>query len=283
MKRIGIICKAGRPEPAEILKKFLPWLRSKGHDVFLDIETAEILNVDGHPRANIPSLVDIIIVLGGDGTMLNVARLVGEKGIPILGVNLGGLGFITEVNREEIFEAVEKVLSGNCSVEDRIMLTAFVYRHGEKIADFAVLNDVVVNKGALARIIDMETYVNKSYVATFKADGLIVSTPTGSTAYSLSAGGPILYPTLNSIVLTPICPHTLTNRPIVLPDDFTIEIMMRSESEDAFLTLDGQAGFSLKKNDAIVVRKCDFRAKLLILCERDYFQVLRAKLKWGER
>lgn len=283
MKRIGIICKTGRPEPAEILKKFLPWLRSKGHDVFIDMETAEILNVDGHPRANIPSLVNIIIVLGGDGTMLSVARLVGEKGIPILGINLGGLGFITEVNREEIFEAVEKVLSGNCSVEDRIMLSAFVYRHEEKIADFIVLNDVVVNKGALARIIDMETYVNKSYVATFKADGLIISTPTGSTAYSLSAGGPILYPTLNSIVITPICPHTLTNRPIVLPDDFTIEIKMRSESEDVFLTLDGQVGFSLKKNDMIVVRKCDFTTKLLIPCERDYFQVLRTKLKWGER
>jgi NAD+ kinase len=283
VKRIGIICKTGRPEPAEILKKFLPWLRSKGHDVFLDMETAEILNVDGHPRANIPSLVNIIIVLGGDGTMLSVARLVGEKGIPILGINLGGLGFITEVNREEIFEAVEKVLSGNCSVEDRIMLSAFVYRHEEKIADFIVLNDVVVNKGALARIIDMETYVNKSYVATFKADGLIISTPTGSTAYSLSAGGPILYPTLNSIVITPICPHTLTNRPIVLPDDFTIEIKMRSESEDVFLTLDGQVGFSLKKNDMIVVKKWDFTTKLLIPCERDYFQVLRTKLKWGER
>jgi len=285
MKRIGIICKAGRPEPAEILKKLLPWLRSKGHDVFLDMETAEILNIDGHSMANIPSLVDIIIVLGGDGTMLNVARLVGEKGIPILGINLGGLGFITEVNREEIFEAVERVLSGNCSVEeeDRIMLSAFVYRHGEKIADFIVLNDVVVNKGALARIIDLETYVNKSYVATFKADGLIISTPTGSTAYSLSAGGPILYPTLNSIVVTPICPHTLTNRPIVLPDDFTIEIVVRSESEDIFLTLDGQVGFSLKKNDMIVVRKCDFTTKLLMPCERDYFQVLRTKLKWGER
>jgi NAD+ kinase len=163
------------------------------------------------------------------------------------------------------------------------MLAAFVYRHGEKITDFIVLNDVVVNKGALARIIDMETYVNKSYVATFKADGMIISTPTGSTAYSLSAGGPILYPTLNSIVITPICPHTLTNRPIVLPDDCIIEIMMRSESEDVFLTLDGQVGFSLKKNDMIVVRKCDFTTKLLIPCERDYFQVLRTKLKWGER
>ncbi len=283
MKRIGIICKIGRPEPAEILKEFIPWLRNKGYEIFLDSETAWILNMEGYSRAHIPSLVDVIVVLGGDGTMLGVARLVGDKGIPILGVNLGGLGFITEVNRDEIFDAVEKALSGSCSVEERIMLTAFVVRHGEKISDFIVLNDVVVNKGALARIIDLETYINNSYVTTFKADGLIIATPTGSTAYSLSAGGPILYPTLKSIVLTPICPHTLTNRPIVLPDDFTIEIILRSESEDVFLTLDGQVGFSLKKDDIIEIRKSAFTTRLLIPCERDYFQILRTKLKWGER
>jgi NAD+ kinase len=283
MKRIGIICKLGRPEPLEILQEFLPWLRSKSFDVYVDSETAEILNIDGFSRSQIPSLVDVIIVLGGDGTMLSVARLVGSRGIPILGVNLGGLGFITEVNRNELFEAVEKVLSGNCTVEERIMLSALVFRSGEKIADFIVLNDVVINKGALARIIDLETYINSAYVTTFKADGLIISTPTGSTAYSLSAGGPILYPTLNSIVLTPICPHTLTNRPIVLPDNFIIEVILRSESEDVFLTLDGQVGFSLRKNDNVQIKKADFTTKLLIPCERDYFQVLRTKLKWGER
>lgn len=283
MKKIGIICKIGRPEPLEILKEFLPWLRERGYDVFLDSETAGLLNMEGYSRSQMPSLSDVIIVLGGDGTMLGVARLVGDKGVPILGVNLGGLGFITEVNRDEIFDAVGKVLAGSCSIEERIMLTAVVHRHGERIADFVVLNDVVINKGALARIIDLETYISNSYVTTFKADGLIISTPTGSTAYSLSAGGPILYPTLNSIVLTPICPHTLTNRPIVLPDDFTIEIILRSESEDVFLTLDGQVGFSLRKNDTIEVKKSEFTTKLLMPCERDYFQVLRTKLKWGER
>jgi NAD+ kinase len=283
MKKIGIICKIGRPEPLEILKEFLPWLRERGYDVFLDSETAGLLNMEGYSRPQIPALVDVVIVLGGDGTMLGVARLVGDKGVPILGVNLGGLGFITEVNKDEIFDAVEKVLAGSCSIEERIMLTAVVHRHSERIADFVVLNDVVINKGSLARIIDLETYINNSYVTTFKADGLIISTPTGSTAYSLSAGGPILYPTLNSIALTPICPHTLTNRPIVLPDDFIIEIMLRSESEDVFLTLDGQVGFSLRKNDTVEVKKSDFTTKLLMPCERDYFQVLRTKLKWGER
>lgn len=283
MKKIGIICKAGRPEPPEILKELLPWLRKKGFETFLDSETAAILDMEGHPRSQIPSLVDVIVVLGGDGTMLSVARLVCEKGIPILGVNLGGLGFITEVQRAELYEAMDKILSGECSFEERIMLTAHIHRHGERIAEYTVLNDVVINKGALARIIDLETYINKAYVTTFKADGLIVSTPTGSTAYSLSAGGPILYPTLNSIVLTPICPHTLTNRPIVLPDDVLIEIALKSPSEDVFLTLDGQVGFSLRQNDIVEVKKSPYKTKLLIPYERDYFQILRTKLKWGER
>ena len=283
MKKIGIICKVGRPEPADMLKGLLPWLREEGYDVFLDIETAQVLRTEGFSRALIPELVDVIIVLGGDGTMLSVARLVGGRGVPILGINLGGLGFITEVNREELYAVVSKVLSGDCTQEERIMLTAVVRRRDEAIADFIVLNDVVINKGALARITDMEAYVNNIYVTTFKADGLIIATPTGSTAYSLAAGGPILYPTLNSIILTPICPHTLTNRPIVLPDDFKVEVVLKSASEDVFLTLDGQVGFSLRNNDVVEVKKSVSKTKLLIPCERDYFQVLRKKLKWGER
>ncbi|MFA5354850.1 MAG: NAD(+)/NADH kinase [Thermodesulfovibrionales bacterium] len=283
MKKIGVICKTGRGEPLAILRDLLPWLRERGYEVFLDMETANSLNMEGESRSRIPSLVELIIVLGGDGTMLSVARQVGDKGVPILGVNLGGLGFITEVNKEEVFDAMEKLLAGGCTMEERIMLTTHIHRHGEMISDYVVLNDVVINKGALARIIDLETYVNESYVTTFRADGLIIATPTGSTAYSLSAGGPILYPTLNSILMTPICPHTLTNRPIVLPDDVTIEIVLKSESEDVFLTLDGQVGFSLRKGDTVTVRKAAFTTKLLIPCQRDYFQVLRTKLKWGER
>jgi len=283
MKKVGIICKKGRNEPLDILREFVPWLKNKGYEVFLEPEASAILGMEGFSRTQIPLLVDIIIVLGGDGTMLNVARVIGDKGIPILGINLGGLGFITEVNKDEIYAAVEKVLSGSCTVEERIMLTAFVHRHDERIASFTVLNDVVINKGALARIIDLETYVNNSYVTTFKSDGLVISTPTGSTAYSLAAGGPILYPTLNSIILTPICPHTLTNRPIVLPDDRTIEVTLKSDSEDVFLTLDGQVGFSLRRGDTIEIKKSESTIKLLMPCERDYFKVLRTKLKWGER
>jgi len=283
MKKIGIISKTGHTEPLKILKELLPWLRKKGCDVYVDSDTASGLHVEGYQRSQIPAMADFVVVLGGDGTMLSVARLIGEKGIPILGVNIGGLGFLTTVHKEDIFEILEKVIGGQCSVEERMMLTACVLRHSECIAEYLVVNDVVVNKGALARIIDLETYIDNNYIATFKADGLIVATPTGSTAYALSAGGPIVYPTLSSIILAPICPHTLTNRPIVLPDDVHVDIILKSMNEDVFLTIDGQVGFSLRQNDMVQVRKSAFTARFFIPCERDYFSILRTKLKWGER
>lgn len=283
MKKIGIICKQGKKEPQEILKELLPLLRQKGCETFVDADTAATLSISGFSRDEIASFVDLVLVLGGDGTMLNVSRLVAEKGIPILGINLGSLGFITEVNRDDIFNAVDKMLNDGFEIEERLMLSAAIYRNGEKITEHIVLNDVVINKGALARIIDLETNINNNYVTTFKADGLIISTPTGSTAYSLSAGGPILYPTLESIVLTPICSHTLTNRPIVLPDNSKIEIIIKSLSEDVFLTLDGQVGFPLRMDDVIEISKAAYKTKLLLPIGHDYFKVLRTKLKWGER
>jgi NAD+ kinase len=283
MKKIGIICKPGRPEPLEILKELLPWLGQKGCETFVDAETASALDIKGVSRTEMASLVEVVFVLGGDGTMLSVSRLVAEKGVPILGINLGTMGFITEISKGEIYDAAERMLSGGCVVEERLMLDAAIYRSGKKIAEYTVLNDVVINKGALARIIDLETNINGTYVSMFKADGLIISTPTGSTAYSLAAGGPILYPTLNSIVLTPICSHTLTNRPIVLPDDFRIEITLKTLSEDVYLTLDGQVGFSLRVDDVIAISKSEFKTRLLIPFARDYFKILRTKLKWGER
>jgi len=283
VKRIGIICKTGKPELAGILKALLPWLGNKGYEAVIDEETAALLGTVGHSRDLIPSLVDIVVVFGGDGTMLGVTRLIGNRGVPILGVNLGGLGFITEVDRDELFDCIEKMLSGNCSIEERIMLTARVNRNGKVAAEFTVLNDVVINKGALARIIELEAYISNNYVTTFKADGLIIATPTGSTAYSLAAGGPILYPTLNSIVLTPICSHTLTNRPIVLPDNVTVLVTLRSASEDVYLTMDGQIGYSLHKDDTVEIMKAAYTTRLLIPCQRNYFEVLRTKLKWGER
>jgi NAD+ kinase len=266
-----------------ILKELLPWLRQKGYEPFVDVETASALNIDGFARSQIPSLSDLIIVLGGDGTLISTCRLVADKGVPVLGVNIGGLGFLAEIPVEKLYEMLEIVLTGNCPIEERLMLRAQVLRHGALIAEYNVLNEVVVNKAALARIIDLETYINQSYVTTFKADGLIISTPTGSTAYSLSAGGPVLYPTLDNMVVTPICPHTLTNRPIVLAGNSIIEVILRSPTERVYLTLDGQIGFSVMQNDTIVVEKSPFKTRLLIPCDRDYFEILREKLKWGER
>ncbi len=283
MKKIGIICKPGRKESQEILQELLPLIKKNGCETFVDSETAAALNINGFSRDEIVSRADLVLVLGGDGTMLSVSRLVAEKGIPILGINLGSLGFITEVSRDEIFSTVNKMLNDGCAIEERLMLSAAVHRDGKKLTEYTVLNDVVINKGAVARIIDLETNINGNYVTTFKADGLIISTPTGSTAYSLSAGGPILYPTLESIVLTPICSHTLTNRPIVLPDNFKIEIIIRKMSGDVFLTLDGQVGFSLMTGDVIEINKSGYKTRLLVPLERDYFRVLRTKLKWGER
>ncbi|MCL5023360.1 MAG: NAD(+)/NADH kinase [Nitrospirae bacterium] len=283
MKRIGIICKAGRAEPVEILRELLPWLKERGAEVFIDSETAPSLEMKGYPRSEIPSLSEVIVVFGGDGTLLSVARVACEKEVPILGVNLGGLGFITEVPRTAIFDALEIVLSGRSAHEDRLMLTARVQRGGERVAEYSALNDVVINKGALARIIELETFVDGRYVTDFRADGLIVSTPTGSTAYNLSADGPILYPTTGCVILTPICPHMLTNRPIVLPDDVVIEACLKSPAEDVLLTVDGQVGFSLRRDDRIVIEKSPFRTRLLIPRERNFFNVLRTKLKWGER
>lgn len=283
MTKIGIIAKAGRPEPIEIVREFLAWLKGKDVKVFVEKNIANSLNINGFNRSEIPDLVDVVIVFGGDGTMLSVARLVCSKEVPIIGVNVGGLGFITEVQKSEMYEVMEQIFAGKWEIENRLMLNAQVHRQGGKVAEYTLLNDVVINKGALARIIDLETSINGAYVTNFMADGLIVSTPTGSTAYCLSAGGPILYPSLESIVLIPICPHTLTNRPIVLPDNVLIEITLKSHAEGVYLTLDGQEGFPLKQGDTVVIEKSLCKTRLVIPHERDFFQILRTKLKWGER
>lgn len=283
MKKIGIICKPNRPEPPEILKELVPWLVERGMEVFLEQESAAYDGMKGYPRVELPSLVDLILVLGGDGTMLGASRLVAESGIPVMGVNLGGLGFITEVYKEEMFDALQKILRGECPSERRLMLSTRILRGGEEIANHTALNDVVINKGSMVRLVEVDVLVNGTYVNKFQSDGIIVSTPTGSTAYSLSAGGPILYPTMDALVLTPICPHTLTNRPLVLPDDAVIELQLKSMSEGVLLSLDGQVGFTLSPGDTVEVRRSPHSTILLKPCGRDAFDILRTKLKWGER
>ncbi len=281
MRKIGIIAKKGEPEAVEAVAEFLECLKGRRFKFYIETELASLINVKGCPEKDIPARSDVIIVFGGDGTLLGVARLVGSRGVPILGVNMGGLGVITALKREEVCKNIDMLFSEECCFEERIMLLADVYRGRKKIARQSALNDVVLNKSALARMFELELDIEGQYVSAFRADGLIISTPTGSTAHSLSAGGPILYPTLETFLITPICPHTLTSRPIVLPDTFKAEVRIKS-GEDIYLTLDGQVGVPLKINDRVVIRKADYKAKFLTLHNRDYFKILRTKLKWGK-
>jgi len=282
MRNIGIFVKKDVPEAIDVVRDLLKCLKGKRLKVFVESGAARALGIKGYVGRTIPSKADIIIVFGGDGTLLSVTRLVGKRSVPILGVNLGGLGFITEISKDEICRDVSIILSGKYEFEERIMLQADVLRNRKKYKRYNALNDVVINKSALARMIELDIRVNRQDVTTLRSDGLIISTPTGSTAYSLSAGGPILYPTLESFLVTPICPHTLTSRPIVLPDDFVLDIVV-SRGDDVYLTIDGQEGCALKVKDRVSVRKADFKTRFLHLYDRDYFRVLRTKLKWGER
>lgn len=225
--------------------------------------------------------VDLILVLGGDGTMIATARLLGDAEVPVLGVNYGGLGYLAEFRIQELYLALESILSGNYRLDRRVMLDVELSRGDEKVTRNRVLNDVVINKSALARIIEIEADFNGQFVNAFRADGLIVSTPTGSTAYNLSAGGPVIYPSMNAVVITPICPFTLSNRPIVVPDDAVIELCLKTDQEDVALTLDGQVGFPLKVKDKVVIRKSQTTFSLVQPMNRNYFDVLRDKLRWG--
>jgi NAD+ kinase len=284
VKRVGIIAKPHKPEARTVLQELLPWLEARGVEPVLDVDTAALAGMPaGQRKSDLPGLVDLLLVLGGDGTLLSVARLVGPRDVPILGVNLGGMGFLTEVTLEELYQALEAVFQGTYESTQRILLSATVHRQGERIAEYVALNDAVINKGALARMIELETHIDGQYVTTFRADGLILSTPTGSTAYCLAAGGPIVYPTLRALVVTPICPHTLNFRPIVIPDSAKVEIVQGSANENAYLTLDGQVGFALRHRDVVQVVRSDHTITLLKTSGKNYFQILRAKLKWGEQ
>jgi NAD+ kinase len=290
MKRIGIIAKQNKPEAVTITGRLVEWLQPKGVEVYIEEGIEKSLRpnlrapfLNPVKREEIPSHAEMIIVLGGDGTLLSVARLVGSHEVPILGVNLGGLGFLTEIRLEELYRVLERVIQGDFVTDERVVFHAAVIRRGERLAEFIVLNDAVINKGALARIIDLETTINGEYLTTFKSDGLIISTPTGSTAYNLSAGGPIVYPSLHCIIITPICPHTLTNRPIMIPDDVEVRAILKSKQQEVILTLDGQQGFVLEFGDVVEVKKAEGKILLIKSPYRHYFEVLREKLKWGER
>jgi len=284
MKCIGIISKHSDSRVESVVSGLTQWLEEQDRQVFLDQETAAVLGrSDGVMRSKLPEHCDFMIVLGGDGTLLSAARVMGSTGKPILGVNMGGLGFMTAVTLDELYPALERILRGEVEYDERMMLDVHVQRLGEQVASHTVLNDAVINKGALARIIDIRVCVGRKHLADYKADGLIISSPTGSTGYSIAAQGPIVHPSLHSIIVTPICPHMLTLRPLLVPDYMVVRAELVSNSTDVFLTLDGQVGFGLREGDIVEVRKAKSVIRFIHSPFRDYFTVLRTKLKWGER
>jgi NAD+ kinase len=282
--KVGIIGKTNIRRVFELTRELCGWLKERKIQVYVEEELGRgIGHPDSVPSAELPEFVDVILVFGGDGTFLRVARLVCRYDIPILGVNLGGLGFLTELTMDELYPMMERIISGDYNVEKRDMLNATIHRGTDRMGDYIVLNDIVVNKGAVARIVDLAIYINDSHITTFRADGLILATPTGSTAYSLSAGGPIVYPTLPLTIITPICPHTLSNRPLVVSSETTIRVKVLTDTHDVYLTLDGQVGVNLKMGDVIELKKADTTVKLIKSPFRDYFTILKTKLLWGER
>lgn len=283
MKRVGVYAKRSNPAAIKLAGEVLVWLQERGVEVLLEKTVAERLDLPGYPEGSIPPLASLIVVLGGDGTLISVARKVGDLPVPILGVNLGSLGFLTEITLDELYPALEQVLNGKFAVSRRMMLDAVVRRGQSEVARFHVLNDIVINKGALARIIDMEASVDGTYLTTYKADGLIIATPTGSTAYNLAAGGPIVDPGLNCLLLSPICPHTLTNRPIIVADESIVRIEVKFQNEEVAITADGQLGMPLQGGDIVEIRKARTGTLLVKSPTKDYFEVLRTKLRWGER
>lgn len=284
MKTAAIISRPDRPEVAQILSGLLDWLTAHGYKVVADAETAEYatgLEVISRSEMGARPL-DLMIVLGGDGTLLSAARITAAIDVPILGVNLGTLGFLTEVSPQSLYPMLDGIAEGRASVETRVLMQCDLLRGSEVRGSYLVFNDAVVNKTTLARLNTYDLYIDKVFVSSYRADGMIVATPTGSTAYSLSAGGPVLMPTVGALVVTPVAPHSLTHRPLVVPDSAEIEILLRSEEEVAYLSLDGQPGLDLSDGDRVRCKRSKHQVNLF-RTGSDFFQVLRSKLKWGER
>ena len=288
IRRVGVVIKPHQPEVLQTICRLAEWLDTHGLTLVgtPELERSRIESevgcaVETLESDKLAASVDLLVVLGGDGTMIATARMVGDSEVPVLGINYGSLGYLAEFRIEEMFPALETILAGNYRLDSRVMLAVELFRGEEQVTRNRVLNDVVINKSALARIIEIEAYLNSQYVNSFRADGLIVSTPTGSTAYNLSAGGPVIYPSMNAVVITPICPFTLSNRPIVVPDDALIELCLKTPEEEVVLTLDGQVGLPLKVGDRVVIRKSRTTFNLVQPMNRNYFDVLRDKLRWG--
>jgi NAD+ kinase len=283
IRTAGIISKPHAPAATELVPKLIEWLRRRAIDVRIDELTGEYAGMPGLPRDQVPEGCDLIIVLGGDGTLLSAARAIGRREIPLFPVNLGGLGFLTAITVDELFPELERALRGEHRIAKRRLMHVEVLRDGKMIATHDALNDAVITKITIARMIDLDTHVDEQFVCAYKADGLIISTPTGSTAYSLSAGGPIIFPAVPALCITPICPHTLTNRPLLVPDTSVIRVTSRDPDDGVYLTIDGQVGTPIRLNDVVVCHSSHFSLHLVRPPKQMYFDVLRQKLKWGER
>lgn len=281
---VGIMTKPGVAQAARIVPELVAWLAERGVTVRYDVHTAAYLGRDdGLPREEVPEGCQLVIVLGGDGTLLAAARALRGRNVPLFPVNLGGLGFLTAITIEELYPELERALRGGHRIGRRRMLHCEVVRGGETVSEYEALNDVVLTKASIARMIDLDAHVDAHFVCAYKADGLIVATPTGSTAYSLSAGGPIIFPRVAALCLTPICPHMLTNRPVIVPDSSVIRIVNRAADGDTYLTIDGQVGEPLRHLDQVVCRSSSHCLQLIRPPRSLFFDVLRQKLKWGER
>jgi NAD+ kinase len=282
-KSIGILTKPKFPEVKGTLQDVVNWLRYRNINVILGQTAATLLGEQGgYQDVQLPSKADVLLVLGGDGTMLNAARLAAERSIPILGVNMGGLGFLTEVRLESLYPSLERVFANDYVLDERLMLRIHIHRNGETVAQGVVLNDVVISKGTLARMIELKIAIEGRFVTNLRSDGLIVSSPTGSTAYSLSAGGPIIDPAVQSLILTPVCPHTLTHRPLIVPGKDKIDLTLTSTDPGAMATLDGQVGVPITQGDTVTIQTSENRTRLIRFPESNYYDVLREKLKWGD-
>jgi len=281
---IGIISRPRRSDLCVVVPPLLKWLEERGIQTLLDEETANCLpnGAKGLTRQKVADSSELLLVLGGDGTLLAAARLAAPRGIPVLPINMGSLGFLTNFTLQELHPALDNTLEGRFSLSERVLISVDLERAGKVIDTQRVLNEVVINKGALARMIELELIIDGDFVCRYRADGLIVATPTGSTAYSLSAGGPIVHPTVESFVITPICPHMLSDRPLIIRDSSTVEMKLSGNTESVFLTLDGQRGIPLQPTDIVRARRAKEMLKLIQPPRKSYFEILRNKLKWGE-
>ena len=285
IRAAGIICKPVKEMVTSVVPPLAEWLRARHIDVFVDLETEACIhtNFPALARGELGQKVGLIIVLGGDGTLLSAARALHGQNVPILAVNLGGLGFLTSVTLDELYPLLEQVLKDEHRLGERMILEAEILRSGKAAERERALNEAVANKAALARMLDFDVFVDSRHVGRYRADGIIVATPTGSTAYSLAAGGPIIQPDLDAFVITPICPHMLTNRPLVIPDTSRVELDFTAAHEPVYLTLDGQTGFQLEPQDHVVITKSSSKVKFVRPPRKTYYEVLRNKLRWGER